>query len=184
MIEFYTACLLTRRGGGKTTTMTALLKEYSDAGLNIYANYTLKGIPYTHIEPEDLADFPEWLHDGVVALDELHAKMDAYDFWKTLVKDNALFLTQTRKRRLIVLFTTQVWTQVPKRMRSLTDYIFQCSPIKDHDQQFIGVSVDVFDLTGIGHEYTNTFLVDALEVFKHFDTNEIIHRYDKKKAET
>lgn len=185
MIDYPVITLVGRRGSGKSTTTTALAKEYSNNGVTVFCNYKLKGIPYIEVDPDDLSTFPDWLRDGVLILDEAHAKLDAYDFFKTTVKDASLFVTQTRKLKITLILVTQNWLQLPVRFRRLTDYVFQLTPIKEYDAKlkkrvYVGSEVDVFDVTDKDEEYLTTFYIDGVKVFKYFDTDEIIHRYSEK----
>lgn len=164
-------CVLGDRGSGKTLTMTVLGDEYEKEGLSIFANYTLKGIPYKHIEFKDIVKFPPWLKNGVILLDEGHIGMDAYNFFSRQVKDITTFITQTRKRKLIILYSTQNFTSVAKRLRVMTNYILQCNKT-----DVLGITrLDVFDRSKHNDKgFLKTIYIDGRENFKNYDTNEII----------
>lgn len=160
------------RGDGKTLTTTAIsVSMHLIDGLNIFANYEIKGVPYRHIDFETLSDFPEWLRDGVIVYDELHVGFDAYNFFSTQVKDMTLFITQLRKRRLTFIFTTQIFIQVPKRLRLLTNYIFEC---RQTDMEGT-VKILVFDRSKMEDEgYIGTKYLLGEQFYKNYNTEEII----------
>jgi len=162
--------LVGKKGHGKTLTMTALGVEYHRVdGLNIFANYDLYNVDYRPITFHDLAQFPEWLHDGVVLIDESHIGADAYAFFSQQTKDIAKFLTQTRKRRLTIIMTTQIFTQMAKRLRLLTDYIGECQRT---DVEGI-VRLDIYDKDN-SYEHVNGLFLDGRPYFQNYDTTQLI----------
>ena len=168
--EYPIIALIGDRGGGKTVTMTALGKMLKEQGLTIFANYTLHDTDYQHIEFNDIVDFPEYLHDGVILIDEAHIGTDAYAFFAKRVKEITKFATQTRKRKLIFIFATQVFTQTAKRLRNLTNYIVYC---KTTDFQ------NIFELRLHNREvenqgYIKTLYLHGEPFYKYYDTDEII----------
>lgn len=156
-------------GTGKTLTMTMLAKEYQKAGLKIFSNFTLYGIEYEEIEFNDIVDFPEYLHDGVILIDEAHIGTDAYAFFTARVKEITKFATQTRKRRLIFIYTTQVLTQVAKRLRDLTTYIIYC-------QETITAGIIYLEIHDRNPDdsFIQGKVFDGRSYFDNYDTDEII----------
>ena len=159
------------RGDGKTVSMTALAYAYQKLGANIYANFTLIGIPYTKITFQDLADFPEYLKDGLVLLDEGHIGADAYAFFNSRVKNISKFATQTRKKRLTVFYSTQVLTTVAKRLRTMTNYICECNKT-----EIKGVTdIYIYDRSLLKNSgFVKNIIIDGRPFFGYYDTNEII----------
>lgn len=167
--EFPRVALVGDTGDGKTLSMTAIALMYKSKGLKIFANYELKGVDYEHIDFEDLVDFPEHLHDAVICIDEAHIGVDAYAFWSKRVKDITKFATQTRKRRLIFLYTTQVFTQAAKRLRDLTTYIIYCKPTDVEDV----FKLEVYDRS-FENDYIKTIYLYGKPIYPFYNTNEII----------
>lgn len=168
MTEYPIIGIVGDRGGGKTLTAVNIVDEYQKAGLKVFSNFELIGIPYEHIEFNDIVDFPEYLHDGVIIIDEAHIGTDAYDFFSKRVREITKFATQIRKRRLIFLYTTQVFTQVAKRLRQQTDYIMYCNEL--HVKGLIRVEL----YSNRTQEYINGKTVDLSAYFGKYDTNELI----------
>ena len=168
--EYPRIALIGDTGGGKTVTLTALGKLYQTKGLTIFANYTLKDTEYQRIEFSDIVDFPEYLHDGVILIDEVHIGTDAYAFFNKRVKEITKFATQTRKRRLVFIYTTQVFTQPAKRLRDLTTYIIYCNTT-EHPDVFV-LKVHNRDIENQG--YIKTLYLHGEPFYKYYDTNEII----------
>lgn len=168
--EYPRIALIGDTGGGKTVTLTALGKMYAQMGYKIFANYTLIDTEYEHIEFNDIVDFPEYLHDGVILIDEAHIGTDAYAFFTQRVKEITKFATQTRKRRLIFIYTTQVFTQTAKRLRDLTTYIIYCDTTEIKDLFRLMVHDRTIDNQG----YLKTLYLHGRPFFKYYDTNEII----------
>ena len=162
--------LIGDKGGGKTLTMTALGKMFQSQGMTIFANYTLHDTEYEHIEFSDIVEFPEFLHDGVILIDEAHIGTDAYAFFTKRVKEITKFATQTRKRKLIFIYTTQIFTQTAKRLRALTNYIVYCNPA-DYPDLF---ELRIHNREGDNDGYIKTLYLDGEPFYPFYDTNEII----------
>jgi len=168
--EYPIIALIGDRGGGKTVTLTALGKMLQARGLTIFANFTLYDTDYQHIEFNDIVDFPEYLHDGVILIDEAHIGTDAYAFFTKRVKEITKFATQTRKRKLIFIFATQVFTQTAKRLRDLTNYIIYCQTT-DFSDIF---ELRVHDRGTENQGYIKTLYLHGEPFYKYYDTDEII----------
>ena len=169
MNEYPIIAFVAKMGSGKTLTMTVLASEYEAAGMKIYANYNLYGIPYEHIEFNDIVDYPEYIHDGVIFIDEAHIGTDAYAFFSKRVKEITKFTTQIRKRHLIFIYSTQVFTQVAKRLRDLTDYI-----IYTQEMKVKGIIVLSIHDRDPDDSYIQSRIVDGRAYFGAYDTDEII----------
>ena len=170
VVEYPIVALLGDRGDGKTLSLTTLAKVYSKAGANVYANFDLYDIEYTHIDFTDLIDYPEYLHDGVILLDEAHIGADAYAAFESSVQSITRFATQTRKRRLTIFYSTQVLTQTVKRLRQLTNYIYEC---QGSDINGV-IIIDVYEK--YEYRYVKTIVLDGRNSFDNYDTNEIIEK--------
>lgn len=158
------------RGAGKSITMRTLAEAYSEVGKAIFSNFTMFDIEFTYANFETVAVFPDWLHDGVIFLDEAHVGMDAYEVFNKRVQNITKFITQLRKRRLILFFSTQVFTTVAKRLRLQTDYILECHNPKDGT-----IDIRVYDRHDpINNGFLGEFSIYVKPFFKKYDTNEII----------
>jgi len=170
MIEYPIICILGRRGSGKSLFGVRLAAQYHNNGITIFSNYSMT-IPHYDIDFTELATFPDYLHDCVIFMDEMHVGSDAYDFWKTRVKNITDFITQIRKRRITLYYMTQVKKQVAKRLRDQTDYIFQCEKLELPDI----FRVDIFDAYQIApDDYIRTIIYNGKPYYNMFDTNQLI----------
>ena len=172
-IPYPITALIGDRGDGKTLTLTAIAMTYHRQGQNVYANYTLKGIPFKKVDFETLASFPDWLHDGVVLIDEAHIGVDAYDFFSNRSRDIVKFTTQLRKRRLSMFYTTQIFTSVARRLRLLTNYTIECFRTETRGV----IRLNLFDRSQLKSSlngYIKTLIMDGRPFFQNYDTNEII----------
>lgn len=108
-------------GAGKTLTMTYLVwRHWYYKKRKIYSNYTLYGIPFTLVN--SLQDF-EKISDGVFAGDELWSWADSRLSQKSRNRFISTILLKSRKRGLTVLYTTQSFDQIDKRIRKVTDFV-------------------------------------------------------------
>lgn len=116
-------------GSGKTLMMTYLLSQYHKKGMDIITNYRLK-IPHKLVNREiikNYADANTPLKDCVLGLDEAQILLDCRTSYKNILI--SYFILQTRKRKVLCLYTTQNFLNVEKRLREQTDYILQCTPV-------------------------------------------------------
>lgn len=107
-------------GAGKTLSQSIFAEYLSKmTGAPLYANYSLQeSIPVTKMSQLWDLDF------AILCIDEIWINMDA-----RLWKDNVTltrFINQSRKKRLIVLYTTQHIRQVEMRVRNATDILILC----------------------------------------------------------
>lgn len=170
--------ILGRRGDGKTCFATFLAKLDAARGRKIYANYTLIGIPYEKITLSQVAQLPEWLHDATIILDEIQEGADSREIFKSGNKQITKLATQLRKRKLTLYYTTQVITMVDKRMRQQTDYLVECEATDKVNPTHFRVRVYDRELP-FNTDMINEFIFNGEPIFKHYDTNEVIH-YDGK----
>lgn len=173
-MEYPIICILGERGDGKTLTATAIayMNNHTDKK-NVFANYHLSGIPYQYITFKDLTDFPEYLEDSIVIMDEMHIGSDSYEFFSKHVKDITTFITQLRKRSITLIYTTQRFSTIAKRMRDMTNYIIQCTMT---DIKGV-VNLQVYDRSLPANEPpVNDFTFDFRMFFGYYNTKEIIHK--------
>ncbi|MDY0292682.1 MAG: hypothetical protein RBR02_10155 [Desulfuromonadaceae bacterium] len=174
MAEPCISCVIGDFGTGKTTYLAYLARSNAEKR-NIFANFTLYGIEYTPISVEDLANFPDWVKDGIVLLDEGHVGANIYNVFKKDVKEFSIFISQIRKRNIYVFWSSQFFSKVAKPLRDYTKYMFQFSEIKDiYGNQIKGTAtVELFDLHNY-YQYINTFNFDGRPLFPYFDTKELV----------
>lgn len=118
-----------------------LVREYVELKKKIFANYHLKGIPYTYITIEDLiawsksCDYcrlrddvevcPECggrsFADACIAIDEAHVFFDSRTSSTKLNRIFSYMVLQTGKENINLYYTTQDFGQIEKRLRQRTD---------------------------------------------------------------
>lgn len=167
-----------KRGWGKTVLLAKVAKDVTDEDAHlpeskrrkIFANFHLEGIPYTYITFKDILEFPEYLRDGILLIDEAHIGADSYKFFAKGTTAITKFATQTRKAHITFFWTTQVYTQVAKRLRRLTDNIIYTKPHPDKPNYFIIESYEAGD----NDAFIDVWEYDAEPYYKYYDTDEII----------
>jgi len=153
--------IMGKMGSGKTLTMTILANYLSQVNkVPLWANYGL--INSKRIKT--LKDL--WSVDGgIVALDEIWLTMDSR-MWKDNVAMTR-WVNQTRKKKLIVMYTTQHIRQVELRVRNGTDILIYCERKKG-----------IFELTFIDYQYRkigNRLLISQPNKFyTWYDTFEVL----------
>lgn len=168
MIFDKVVCIIGDRGTGKTLFAVSLASTYADQGVKVFTNITLKGIKYIPLEFKDVAKFPEWLHDGVIILDEMHVGADSYNFLRGDVQGITTFITQIRKRNLSFLYITQNFTTIAKRLRLQTNHSYQFTKIED------GIAkIDIYDNMNF-YQHLNTIIFNGRSFYANYDTKQII----------
>lgn len=152
--------------------MTFLATQYHKEGRKIYSNYHLKNIPYKSMTLKEMSELPDELTNAVVLMDELHVGADSYDFMKSSSKAFYMFATQLRKRKVNWYYTTQIFTQVAKRIRMQTDYLITLENTKK-ESLFKATVYDRRKQQEI-NEPVQQFLFDGEIYFKEYDTDEVI----------
>jgi len=173
MVEYPITAILGNRGSGKTCFMTFLAHEYHKKGKRIFANYHLIDIPYEYMSFSKMATLPDELNDALVLTDEMHMGADSYDFMKNSSRAFSTFATQLRKRRVHWYYTTQIMTQVAKRIRTQTDYIITMVNTKK-EGVFEASVYDRHDYDELFGTPKKNFLFDGKPYFKFYDTNEVV----------
>jgi len=109
-----------KMGAGKTLSASILgLYVHKFTGLPLYSNYDLQGA--TRIR--SMADI--WALDSAILLwDELWLTMDSR-LWENNVALTR-FINQTRKKSLLIIYTSQHINQVELRVRKATDVLIYC----------------------------------------------------------
>lgn len=176
-MKYPITCILGKRGSYKTCFMTKLAYDYYHEGKTIISNYHLIGIPYTYMPFSALAQLPESLYNAVVLMDEIQVGADAYEIFARGNKAITKFATQLRKRKITLYYSTQIFTQVTKRLRLQTDYIIQCEEIK----QAPGYSkISIFDRgLPFNEQKIKELLFNGKPYFSMYDTDEVISYGDE-----
>ena len=162
-------------GTGKTNLLTAI--AFMNKGIrSIFANFTLYDIEYTPIDIDDLAKFPDWVHDCVILLDEGHVGANIYDVFEERIHDFAEFITQIRKRRVFIFWTSQIFDRVAKPLRLYTKYVFQMEATI-----YEGISqVTLLDYKNYGQVIYAHQIFDGRPFWEYYDTEEIVKRNKNK----
>jgi DNA replication protein DnaC len=165
-------------GSGKTLSMTYYAYKYYKSGSTIFANYGLL-FPHKDIDYEKIKALDVEFQNSVLCLDEIHVFIDSRSSMSKVNKVVSYLITQSRKRNIILMYSTQHIGQVDLRLRSNTDYFISCKQIEQHRKLYIVQSL----VTWSGAH--NKMYLDASKVFKLYDTHEIVnpfHDDDGKKS--
>jgi len=149
-------------GAGKTLALTYMLFKYR--ANPIYANFHL-GFDSTFIEsPDDLLE----VSNGYLGLDELWAWLDSRVSGSKKNRILGHFLLTSRKRNCHVLYTTQHFKQVDRRVRNITDlFVF---PTFDNQSNMLTLEI----LSQFDPNFRKKFTINAEPLFRLYDTNEEI----------
>ena len=156
------------KGAGKSVLLAYMLYIDHLQGRNIVSNFSLN---FPHIQKtfRELSKMPKFLQNATVGYDEFHIAVDSRRSTSNSNIEFTTFLTQLRKRGCILIYTTQLFTTMDKRVRDQTDIII--SPIDNKEGVFIYQVMD--RVTG---EVLKILRLDMNPVFKAnlYNTNEVI----------
>jgi hypothetical protein len=127
-------------GAGKTLSMT--MRAYKERFYydEIWSNYSINfvpgykrspGIHRRFTKPQEFLEMcmsALYAHDGkkrLLLLDEVHLLFDAR-LWNKVPQEMLQFLAQPRKASVDLLYTAQHESQVEKRLRIVTNYLWLC----------------------------------------------------------
>lgn len=106
-----------KMGSGKTLSMSVLASYLARATkAPLHANYSLQGA-----QPLESLNEINQTTGGILCLDELWLSMDSR-MWKDNVRVSH-WVNQTRKKKVIVFYTTQHIRQMELRVRNATDIL-------------------------------------------------------------
>lgn len=167
-------------GSGKTLSMTKQAYEYYKKGMTIYSNYHLN-FPYERLDKttfDELISETRQLQDCVILLDELHIWLDSRSSGKKKNKTITYFILQTRKRNVRLLFSTQHFHQVDKRLRDTVDILTYCTNVTDKQSLVQDGNETIFIMQESFFQYEPDKVVKrvfkANPYFILYDTREII----------
>ena len=122
--QFGIYCYTGKQGNFKSySCVEALLNEFKD--MKIYSNVTsIKGVEYTAFGGFDGLLALRNEHDCVIVFDEIFTALTRTSKINTDVLD---FLSQMRKRRIILLTTAQEWLEINITLRRYCRYRIDCS---------------------------------------------------------
>lgn len=123
-----------KMGSGKTMLLAYLGVLFEENGYNINSNFHLKTIDYNPIETLDDIDK---VRNGVLLLDEMQLWVHARSGMSKLNQDLLKIIMMSRKRGLILFYTSQLYRTVDVLLREVTDYIIMPNiiPVKEVDNR-------------------------------------------------
>lgn len=116
------------KGDGKTNLCTSLCYNGWLAGRKIFSNYKLE-FPFTPIDLKAMIENPDWVRDGIIAIDEAQTFVDCRMAGS---KKNRLFsyiMLQGRKRKIDIILTSQQLDNVDIRIRRNLEHLYECEAI-------------------------------------------------------
>ena len=177
--KFGIYCYCGKQGKGKTYSAVEFLLQNKDK--KIYANLkSLKGVKYTPIGGFDDLLSLRHEHDCIIFYDEIFTALTRNTRITTQVLD---FLSQMRKRRIILITTAQEWLEINMTFRRYCKFQIDCNmfPILNsglliktfHDAELMKWSND--DNEYVAPIVETTISKCNLEVVKSYDTFETIN---------
>jgi hypothetical protein len=157
------------RGSGKTLSMVLEAYRYHEQGYTILSNLGLSFPHQTYDGKtiESYASDKNPLKNAVILVDEAHVLLDSRSSQTKRNRIVSYFILQTRKRNVHLLYTTQSFHQVEKRLRDQSDYVIECSfdKLSERVMQRINDRATGRTIKGV---------FDAKPVYDLYDTNLII----------
>lgn len=164
-------------GSGKTCLMTKRGYRHHLRGRRVLTNYHVN-FPHKRV---DLAWLLNALKSGtelmncVLLLDEFHILMDSYDGMGNEVKLLSYIITQTRKRGVSVIITTQHEMQIHVRMRRFVDNWCFCEGERPRKRRNLWPHKFLYRrYDGLTLKYRGGYVFDGRPVYHLYDTRETI----------
>jgi len=191
-----------RRGRGKTLGMSTVAKyqqsryQHKKARMKVMSNYNLTFADYASpYVVNDMASYPDWARDAILCIDEVGSQFPSRRALAGVNLNFANFLTQIRKRRVEVMFTTQFPQVVDQLVLLQCDLFIEC----DVDRMARRLDLYIHDWWGqwTGKTYRKPWppdsdsyddmrtLYNPRSVFGQYRTDEVIAaQWDKRREET
>lgn len=186
--------MIGRRGRGKTLLMTAFAADtkqryqaYRYPG-RIFSNYWIDDGICDRYDPFILdlladPDYDRVIRNGTICLDEIQSAASSR---RSMSKGNVFlsqYLTQMRKNRLAVMYTTQFPQVIDYQVLLQTDYFVRCEALENGYGNIIGVLAFVFDWWGAdtGKDYRKSWpppKEQADWIWPFFGVQQMFGRYD------
>lgn len=160
-------------GQGKTCSMVAYAYTMYRKGYDIYANIKLN-FPHRHLTIQDIFDYYEnetAFVKAVFLIDEIHMMIDSRQAMTRRSLIISYFILQTRKKSILLLWTSQHYHQVEKRLRASTDAFVECYHKKRGANDYI---LNVFNIVKTNKIMTKKIVFNPKPVYKLYNTLEIV----------
>jgi len=171
------------KGGGKTCFATSMAKLAFDKGRNVFSNYHL-AFDYSPINVSKMIENPDSVRDAVILIDEAHITLDSR---RAGSGKNIMFsylMTQSRKRRISLILTTQQASAVDVRIRRNMDELYLCEAMKaskgvvrratTHEVEHANVDLILVTMTDYGQLIQKKMLWNPKSTFELYDSDEFI----------
>lgn len=168
-----------RKGSGKTLSAVGYAYDCYNQGRTVYSNIGLK-FPHKRLTRKEVQNIMKQnqLQDCVFLIDEIHTITDAR---RSMTKRNvnwSYFFTQSRKRGVDIIATTQREEQVDLRYRLNCDYFMDCEKRQLTPHKFVIIEHWYCPDTNNKFKKINKH---PENVFKIYSTDEIVF-YDWEKT--
>ena len=171
-----------KQGSGKTLFMVKLLVENAINEIPVFFNITLYVLDYQKITLSDrvkdknvikildkLDQDPDFFNGSIMLIDEIHLDLNSLDFMRKNNRRLQVFFSQLRKRKILLLATSQYLLNVDVRIRRQCKNVFEMTEIKDSVFQVITHEID-----GYYSQEISRYYIKLSQYFSYYNTNEIV----------
>lgn len=134
MANTYVIGIIGPKGSGKTVLLAYLLYKDYLSGRSIVSNFDL-AFDHKQRNFSELVKLPDFLQNATAGYDEFHLAVDSRRSTSKTNIDFDTFLSQLRKLNCILIYTTQIFEKLDKRVRNQTDILI--FPVEDREGVFI-----------------------------------------------
>jgi hypothetical protein len=120
--------MIGRMGTGKTLSAVRYAYHFYKSGYTIYSNIHLK-FPHRYVGLQDLINLcnnQTYLEKSVMLIDEVGFYVDSRNSQSKKNRLISLWIVMTRKLGVHVLYTSQKFHAIDRRLRDNTDVVIQC----------------------------------------------------------
>ena len=161
-------------GSGKTLSMVRQAYMLYKMGKTVYSNFDLQ-FPHKNFTLKELMDYSKdgtTFYDAVFLIDEAHIFIDSRSSFSAKNKVLSYFITQTRKKDVYLMYTTQHFMQVDKRLRQNTDVFVECHSKKARDgDQY---TMNIYHIIRMDGTEDRVFLYRSKDFYSLYDTREVV----------
>ena len=169
-------------GSGKTIMMVRYLLKDSLKGNMVYANFGLKNIRYKPLDVLEILRLEtnqKSLSNVSIGIDEITVFADCRMSSSIVNRLFSYFILQTRKRNVILYYTTQDILMIDIRLRRHTDIIVEADFVFDEDDMIHPIKdirrYEIWDFRDPRNSYmARNFIMNIKPYYKYYDTNQVI----------